>query len=265
MGHAEEIRSGKRFEFGANWSRFLRMLDDERTTKSERALQEMLGMRTLTGAAFLDVGCGSGLSSLAARRLGAQVRSFDYDPLSVACTEELKRRYFLNSTEWQVEQGSALDDKYLATLGEYDIVYSWGVLHHTGQMWPAIANAAGLVRKGGALFIAIYNDQGWLSRYWLTVKSLYNRHRFLRPLLTMVHWPYLVGARWVLGKVTGRRLERGMSRWHDLIDWLGGLPFEVARPEEVLEFCRERGFDLERLRTCAGRHGCNQYVFRRTR
>ncbi len=265
MEHAEEVRCGNRFEFGKNWLRFLSMLDDARIEHSERALQEMLGQGRLAGATFLDVGSGSGLSSLAARRLGAQVRSFDYDPRSVACTEELRRRYFPGSADWRVEEGSALDRKYLATLGQYDIVYSWGVLHHTGQMWSALANVAPLVKSGGELFIAIYNDQGRVSRYWLTIKKLYNRYRFLRPLLVMVHWPYLVGVRWAVSAVTRRPLERGMSRWHDLIDWLGGLPFEVARPEAIFDYYRARGFELERLRTCGGRHGCNQYVFRRTR
>ncbi len=223
----------------------------------------MLGQGSLAGATFLDAGSGSGLSSLAARRLGARVRSFDYDPRSVACTEELKRRYFPGSAEWRVEEGSVLDRSYLATLGQYDIVYSWGVLHHTGQLWSALANVALLVKSGGALFIAIYNDQGWLSRYWLTVKTLYNRYRFLSPLLVIVHWPYLVGARWALSAVRRRPVERGMSRWHDLIDWLGGLPFEVARPEAIADYYRAQGFELERLRTCGGRHGCNEYVFRR--
>ena len=58
---------------------------------------------------------------------------------------------------------------------------------------------------------------------------------------------------------------RGMSAWHDLVDWVGGLPFEVAKPEEIIEYFKERGFTLEKLTTCAGGHGCNQYVFERTK
>ncbi len=51
-------------------------------------------METLAGNSFLDVGSGSGLFSLAAMRLGAdRVHSFDYDPQSVGCTKELKRRF----------------------------------------------------------------------------------------------------------------------------------------------------------------------------
>lgn len=138
-----------RFAFGANWARFISVLDDDRVLEAERSLREMLGVETLAGKRFLDIGSGSGLFSLAARRLGAQVHSFDYDPQSVACTAELRRRYFPDDGDWQVEQGSVLDGAYLQTLGEFDIVYSWGVLHHTGAMWLGIENAIGRVARGG--------------------------------------------------------------------------------------------------------------------
>ena len=136
--HAEEVSSGQRFEFGRNWARFLETLNDERISRAEESLKTMLDMHDLTGLDFLDAGSGSGLFSLAARRLGARVYSFDYDPNSVNCTAELRRRYFKDDTLWRVEAGSVLDADYLARLGRFDIVYSWGVLHHTGAMWPAL-------------------------------------------------------------------------------------------------------------------------------
>lgn len=146
----KKIDDTQRFAFGANWARFLTVLDEERIREAERSLCNMLGVDTLANKRFLDIGSGSGLFSLAARRLGATVRSFDYDPQSVACTWELRRRYFPDDGDWQVEQGSALDAAYLETLGEFDIVYSWGVLHHTGAMWMGIENAIGRVAGGGS-------------------------------------------------------------------------------------------------------------------
>src|SRR5438876_9016826 len=139
--HAIEIARGERFEFGKNWSRFLILLDEPRIVRAEQSLKQMLEIENLEGRSFLDIGSGSGLFSLAARRLGARVHSFDYDPHSVACTKELRRRYFNNDPDWRIEEGSALDADYIKSVGPFDVVYSWGVLHHTGAMWTALDNA----------------------------------------------------------------------------------------------------------------------------
>lgn len=152
----QEISRGERFTFGENWGAFLNGLNEERIVRAEDSLKSMLGVARLDGLSFLDVGSGSGLFSLAARRLGAHVVSFDFDPQSVACTQELRRRYFPDDAHWQVEQGSVLDCDYLARLGQFDVVYSWGVLHHTGAMWQALENAAPLVREGGGETIHRY-------------------------------------------------------------------------------------------------------------
>lgn len=258
-----------RFEFGQNWQRFLRALDDDRIAAAEASLQEMLGLESLAGRRFLDVGCGSGLFSLAARRLGAEVHSFDYDETSVLCTQELKRRAFPDDPHWHVERGSILDQAYVESLGTFDIVYAWGVLHHTGDMWQAMELSCRLVAPRGLLFIAIYNDQGATSQRWASVKRTYNRSpRFVRPGIVLTVGAYFA-ARAAAGSIAGWRAPlgklpsspRGMSRWHDLIDWVGGYPFEVSRPEEIFDFARERGFELERLKTWGGQLGCNEYVF----
>jgi SAM-dependent methyltransferase len=257
--------TGKRFGFGRNWQRFLRLLTPERIRLAEESLRDMLGVENLQGKSFLDIGSGSGLFSLAAMRLGAaRVHSFDYDPLSVACTEELKHRYFAGAASWTVAPGDVLDGKYVNGLGHFDVVYSWGVLHSTGRMWQALENAVLPVARGGILFISIYNDQRWLSRYWKVVKILYNSNVLLRLALILAYSPYFIGVRFIVRALTGRlKLERGMSLWYDMKDWLGGLPFEVAKPEAILEFYRRRGFNLVKLRTCGGRNGCNEFVFMR--
>lgn len=260
--HSVDVQSGKRFAFGSNWARFLSVIDETRIADAEASLKQMLGLPELRERSFLDAGSGSGLFSLAARRLGATVHSFDYDPQSVACTRQLRQRYFADDTQWAIEAASVLDASYIDRLGAFDVVYSWGVLHHTGQMWAALGNAAGLVAPGGRLFVAIYNDQGWVSRYWKVVKRAYVSHRALRWPLLLIHAPYLFGMRWLVRVMTGRRrVDRGMTLWHDMVDWVGGYPFEVARPESIVRFYRDRGFALHEMTTCGGRHGCNEFVF----
>lgn len=273
--HKIEVEKGRRFEFGANWARFLSVLNDERISMAEESLKRMLEVSDFKGKSFLDVGSGSGLFSLAARRLGARVQSFDYDPQSVACTAELKRRYFPDDAGWAVGSGSALDKAYLGQLGQFDVVYSWGVLHHTGAMWDALANVVPLVVKEGQLFIAIYNDQGGQSKRWRMLKRVYNRiPKFLRlPYTALIMGPRdlkfiamaaLSGnlAKYLNDVVNYQKSSmRGMNYWHDVVDWIGGYPFDVATPEAIFDFYRERGFQLQRLKTCAGGLGCNEFVF----
>ena len=270
--HNSEVEFNRRFEFGVNWARFLSLLNDTRIRLAEDSLRHMLEMEDLQGKTFLDVGSGSGLFSLAARRLGARVRSFDYDPQSVACTAELKRRYFPGDSDWIVEEGSVLDTGYLERLGSFDVVYSWGVLHHTGAMWRALENVAPRVVNGGKLFISIYTDQGLSSRLWLRIKRTYNAlPGSLRWLVLLPAFVRLWGPMSVRDVLRGRPLQtwrqygregaRGMSPWCDVVDWVGGLPFEVAQPAQIFDFYRARGFRLERITTCGGNLGCNEFVF----
>jgi 2-polyprenyl-6-hydroxyphenyl methylase/3-demethylubiquinone-9 3-methyltransferase len=272
--HAEEVAGGARFTFGENWRRFLSLLDDSRIAEAERSLAAMLEVERLDGRRFLDIGSGSGLFSLAARRLGARVHSFDFDPQSVACTRELRRRYFDADPDWTVEEGSALDEGYVKSLGPFDVVYSWGVLHHTGQMWRALANAALPVAPGGKLFVAIYNDTGTQAARWKWIKKTYNRlPRPLRPpFAALAAAPEEAKglARALVKLKPGEYLRvwthhdesnRGMSHWRDIVDWVGGYPYEVATPEEIFDFYRGRGFSLAKLKAGHVGLGCNEFVF----
>lgn len=201
--------------------------------------------------------------------LGANVYSFDYDPHSVACTAELKRRYFPDD-QWVVERGSVLDREYLSNLGQFDVVYSWGVLHHTGNMWDALGNVAQLVQPGGRIFIAIYNKQQFFSNYWILVKQIYNKlWGFLKVILNYIFFTFFALLHFNVDLMQRKNPalryygvgKRGMTLYYDVIDWIGGWPFEVASPEEIFIFFRDKNFRLIELVTCGGKHGCNEFVF----
>jgi 2-polyprenyl-6-hydroxyphenyl methylase/3-demethylubiquinone-9 3-methyltransferase len=271
-----EINAGQRFKFGANWTRFLSVLDGERILEAEESIKEMLGIASLDGLRFLDIGSGSGLFSLAARRLGATVHSFDFDPQSVACTQELKRRYYPNDAAWHIEEGSVLDRDFLHSLGEFDIVYSWGVLHHTGAMWVGIENALRSVAgTGGKLIIAIYNDQGWKSHLWWLVKCLYNRlPRFTRApfvgmvtalthFLTIVKYTIRLRPMIAIAPLLSRKRARGMSAKYDKTDWIGGFPYEFASFETLTSYLEARGFTVIHAKRTVTL-GCNELALQRT-
>jgi 2-polyprenyl-6-hydroxyphenyl methylase/3-demethylubiquinone-9 3-methyltransferase len=291
-----------RFAFGKNWSDFLESMDEERVEQAIVSLRSLFKWdpsdeQPLLGKRFLDIGSGSGLFSLAAIRMGADVVSIDIDRDSFQCTLDLKNRLksivpgesdsstgpdssaeYASSnfnTQWDVLHASILDQQAMSGLGEFDVVYSWGVLHHTGRMNDAIRAAQARVTDGGWFAIAIYNDQGGGSRRWHAIKRGYHRvPSLLRPIyVTVVAGFY--EAKFALARLArgrnplpfadwrAKKSDRGMSPWHDWVDWVGGLPFEVATPEAIILPLRYQGFVLENLRTVGSGWGCNEYVFRR--
>ena len=269
------MKNADRFAFGKNWRSFLDSLSEDRIEQAIKSLQTSLQTKDLEGRRFLDLGSGSGLFSLAANRMGATVVSVDFDPQSVACTQSLKDTCGDDSRSWDIHQGSVLDSDLMNQLGSFDVVYSWGVLHHTSDLCRAIQLASQRTSADGLFFIAIYNDQGRSSRQWLRIKQVYHRlPSGLRPmwvgLIASIYESKFAIARLVslqnplpFADWRAKKQDRGMSVWHDWVDWIGGLPFEVATPDQIINLLCQTDFLLQRIKTVGNGWGCNEYVFRR--
>lgn len=259
-----------RYAFGRNWSEFIaRRLNADTIAASAQHLAGLLKVNSLDGATFLDVGCGSGVHSLAALRLGAErVISFDYDPDSVKITQKV-REWAGADPNWQVFEGSVLDVAFIDSLPKADIVYSWGVLHHTGDMWTAVCNAARALKPQAEFYIALYSSDNYVNPstdYWVTLKRAYNKASpMVRTLMEMqyMHWRLIepsLDAPDPLNAVAEYG-NRGMTAWTDIKDWLGGYPIEFAGFAETRDFCA-REISLDLVNVLAG-EGCTEYVFAR--
>lgn len=258
-----------RFEFGKNWKNYIeKHFSQERVEISKRHMLDFLGVERLDGKTFLDIGCGSGLHSLAAIQAGAaRVVSFDYDPQSVETTRFLKR-HAGDPTHWTVQRGSVLDRAFMATLAPADIVYSWGVLHHTGDVWTAFRNAVERIGEHGTFYVALYSANVQVNpppEFWLDVKRRYNASSALgkRAWELWYIWRFSMNRRlWalpgVLKHVFQYKKSRGMSFYTDIKDWLGGWPMEFCRDEDVAALAKELG--LEQTKIATG-HANTEFLF----
>lgn len=257
--------TGITFSFGRNWQHYVENLTEEQVSSARGAIERFLGRDRISRSRVIDVGSGSGIHSLAFLELGArEVLSLDVDSASVAATRSLHDRAGKPSN-WSIREGSILDRVLAADLGRFDIVYAWGVLPHTGELWAATDATCSLVAEHGALLLGIYARGPNYARH-LKLKQRYNAASRLGK--SLMEWRFVLRTMfsrlWRLESPTGwnERKDRGMDAFHDIRDWLGGLPYEVASEDEVLRFCRERAFELERIEVL-GEGGNNTYLFQR--
>jgi SAM-dependent methyltransferase len=264
----------RQFEFGKNWKSFSdSALTTERVDRARLDFHNLMQGVPLSGKTFLDIGFGQGLALCLARECGAFAYGNDIDP---KCVEALNStvRFFpeLDPNSIPLVVGSILDDTVAEELrqippvqdaGGFDLVHSWGVLHHTGAMKRAIEQAASFVRPGGHLIIAIYNTH-WTSPIWYYIKRAFVvAPPLVQRILIALFYPLLLVAKTIVTRQNPLKKERGMDFYHDVNDWIGGFPYEHARAHEINVMLNALGFRLERSVPAEVPTGCNQFVFRR--
>jgi 2-polyprenyl-3-methyl-5-hydroxy-6-metoxy-1,4-benzoquinol methylase len=261
-----------RFTFGANWLDYIEnSLDKKKIEDGLNSIRNMLTMEDLSNKTFLDVGCGSGLFSLAACLLNAKhVFSFDYDLNSVIATEKLRDRFNIPDSKWEIHKGDILDKKWLDNVAQSDIVYSWGVLHHTGSMWEAIDNTISKVKPGGLLALSIYNRVDTprdSSKMWWKIKRLYNNSpNIMKNIMVNLVVVMVIIGHIRRGKNPIKEIksygERGMDFYHDVRDWVGGFPYEYAYADEVIQHIgKTQHNELIFINKETG-NACNEFTFR---
>lgn len=262
------MKSKRFFSFGKNWNNYLKTLTKTRIKIAENSLKNYLG--DVKDKTFLDIGCGSGLFSYSMYKLGAKkIISFDIDSFSVQCTKYLKKQV-RNPKNWNIYHGSILDKEFISQFDEFDIVYSWGVLHHSGRMWEAIRNAISLVDDKGLFYIAIYNKTK-LSKFWLIIKKIYNispkwskilmdftlfsLYKFIYPLILLKN---------PLKLLKEYQKNRGMDPIIDIKDWLGGYPYEYATFEEIINYIKNLDSNFELIKyTKTKTTANNEFLFKK--
>jgi 2-polyprenyl-6-hydroxyphenyl methylase/3-demethylubiquinone-9 3-methyltransferase len=250
-----------RFEFGTNWANFVdKHFSQERVDISSHHLLDFIGRESLEGLSVLDIGCGSGLHSLAAWQAKARsIHSFDYDPKSVETTRTL-HKLAKSPVAWKITQGSVLDETFMNSLDQADLVYSWGVLHHTGDVWNGLRQACGRVASGGLLYIAIYSADMQVDpppEYWLDIKKRYvAASLWRRRWMELAYlWHFRLNRKpWrllpLLLQAWRYKKSRGMNYMTDVRDWLGGWPMEFCRDADVVSFVTgEFSLKLEKMKT----------------
>jgi len=253
----------ERFAFGENGEDFSKSLQYKDYLAAKESLEKLIP--NLKDKTFLDVGCGSGLFSIAAGALGAKkVLGFDMDTDSISASKQLLEKI----SKWDPDVGkvpiefkveSILNKKI--DLEKYDNVYSWGVLHHTGDMHKAFSAIINLVAEKGTLVIAIYNKH-FTSPVWKIIKYTYVKSpKFVKKILVFTSLIVKLLATLVISRRNPFKKSRGMHYYTDVVDWVGGYPYEYASAKEVTEFFENRGFRLKKLIKTKGFTGCNEFVF----
>lgn len=261
------------FSFGKNREDFLKKITPQQIEDATTYVSNFLGKQVVVaGKTVVDVGCGSGIMSLAFLQLGAKkVLSIDIDDTSIACAQHVKQQFGISDDRWEIKKCSVLNKESIAHFGTFDIVYSWWVIHHSGDMWRGLENLFALTHWHTYLYLALYNTCTrwieWTSAFWHAVKSVYSKYHRTRYIIKPLYTAYLL--LWLIATgrnpityIRGYKSFRGMDFFTDIEDRLGGYPYEYAHFDEIVDYYQKKWYTLLdgiRVRSI----GCNEFLFQK--
>jgi SAM-dependent methyltransferase len=256
----------QRFAFGKNWQLYAQnALTQQKVSEARNSFRKLFAGIDLRGKSFLDVGFGQGLTLFLAQEMGAKVFGIEIDAENIGALTTTAH-LFAHCQFPQTHIVSILDESFIKEHkqnGQFDIVHAWGVLHHTGDMRRALDNSAELVKNGEYLVLAIYNKH-WSSPIWKVVKWTYNvAPRWMQWVAIYLFYPIIYLAKWMVTRENPKSNERGMDFWYNIIDWVGGYPYEYASISEVNALVSRHNFVCLQVIPAQVPTGCNQFVFRK--
>ncbi len=270
----EKYDTSTHFAFGKNWSDYAKTITEEKINDAVKELSRLLNGYDLKGKTFLDIGSGSGIHSLAALKLGAKsIVAIDIDYNSTKTTQQTLAKYEEHHGQWKAlninifESNAVIDEKF-------DVVYSWGVLHHTGDMKHALEQSISYLNNDGHLLIALYVATPFCG-IWKHLKWFYSKLPTLlqKPIL----WLYSA-LRLIIMPLKGKNpitflknyhKNRGMNFLHDGHDWLGGYPYQSISKTDLQKLLEKDDLELiydykAEKRLAPLGTGCGEYHFIKT-
>ena len=141
------------------------------TDASGRPFSLFVDFQALRGKQVLEVGCGSGFAVQLFAEAGADVTAVDLTPWAVATTRARVEAFGLQA---KVQEADA--ERLPFPDESFDLVFSWGVIHHTSDMDRALAELVRVCKRAGCVVIMVYHRR---SLFFLVYRAF---QRFL-PLV----------------------------------------------------------------------------------
>ncbi len=119
------------------------------------------------GKRVLEIGCGIGTDTISFAKAGARVTAVDLSEQSLALA---KKRAALYGLDVKFYCADAEQLSSVVPVEKYDLVYSFGVIHHTPHPDRVVQQIKNYVGPGSTVKIMVYNRYSW-KVFWILVAN----------------------------------------------------------------------------------------------